>query len=100
MFNYDPLWNTMKEQGITTYALQTFFGFSRGTTDALKHNRNVTLQTIDDLGQVLGVSIDKIVEIQKAPDTEEMLQRRQAYLKSWERKTRKKMKTDEEEEKA
>ena len=57
-------------------------------------------QTIDDLGQVLGVSIDKIVEIQKAPDTEEMLQRRQAYLKSWERKTRKKMKTDEEEEKA
>jgi len=43
---YDPLWDTMKRKGISTYALIKDYSFSKGTLDALKHNRNISMRTL------------------------------------------------------
>ena len=63
MYNYDPLWFTLSEKGISTYRLINEYGISKGTLDSLKHNRNVTMNTLDTLCQILHVSIDQIVNI-------------------------------------
>ena len=48
MISYDPLWKTMKQKGLTTYALIKNFSFSRGTLDSLKQNRNISTATLND----------------------------------------------------
>lgn len=63
MIDYSPLWNTMKKKGISTYTLLKEYHFSKGTLDSLKHNRNVTIQTIHTLCQILEVDINEIVHI-------------------------------------
>lgn len=63
MISFEPLWNTMKEKRITTYQLIEDYNVSKGTLDNLKHNRNVTLQTLEDLCHILKCPIQDIVEI-------------------------------------
>ena len=46
MIVYDPLWETMRRRGITTYALIKNYSFSRGTLDSLKQNRNISTATL------------------------------------------------------
>ena len=53
MIVYDPLWETMKKKGITTYTLIKEYSFSRGTLDALKHNRNISTATLNDICNLL-----------------------------------------------
>lgn len=38
MFNYNPLWETMKTKNITQYKLIKEYNFSTGTLDALRKN--------------------------------------------------------------
>lgn len=63
MIDYSPLWETMQKKSISTYTLIKDYQFSKGTLDSLKHNRNVTLYTIDTLCQILQVPIEKVVAI-------------------------------------
>lgn len=62
LMSFDPLWETMKRKNISTYKLLHEYGFSHGTYDSLKHNRNVTLQTIDQLCQILQCRVEDIVK--------------------------------------
>lgn len=64
MIDYAPLWETMKNKNISTYKLITQYNVSKGTIDNLKHNRSVTLLTIENLCEILQVPIEKIVKIQ------------------------------------
>lgn len=63
MIDFSPLWNTLKKKNISTYRLLKEYNFSKGTLDSLKHNRSVTLNTIDTLCQILQVPIEDIVKI-------------------------------------
>lgn len=63
MFDYGPLWKTMSEKDISTYKLLKDYGFSKGTLDSLKQNRNVTMHTIDSLCQILEAPVEKIVHV-------------------------------------
>lgn len=63
MISYEPLWKTMKMKKISTYSLIKDFGISKGTLDALKHNRSVTINTIEKLCVILNVPIESIVKI-------------------------------------
>ena len=63
MYDFSPLWETLNEKGISTYMLITRHNVSKGTIDQLKHNRNVTIQTLDNLCQIARVPIDKVVRI-------------------------------------
>lgn len=63
MIDYTPLWNTMKAKNVSTYSLIRDYGFSKGTLDSLKQNRNVTLNTIETLCKILQVPIEQVVTI-------------------------------------
>lgn len=62
MISYDPLWETMKRKGISTYALIKDHSFSRGTLDSLKQNRNVSTATLNDLCNILSCRIEEVVK--------------------------------------
>ena len=61
MISYDPLWKTMKQRGLTTYALIKDFSFSRGTLDSLKQNRNISTATLNDLCKILACRVEDVL---------------------------------------
>ena len=61
MISYDPLWETMKRKGVTTYALIKNYGFSRGTLDSLKQGRNISTATLNDLCNILSCRVEEVL---------------------------------------
>lgn len=64
MITFDPLWKTLKRKGITQYMLIKDYGFSTGTLDALRKNRSITLNTLNDLCNILQCDIIDIIQYQ------------------------------------
>ena len=62
MISYEPLWVTMKQKGITTYRLIKDYSFSRGTLDSLKHNRNISTATLNDLCTILSCEVEDVIK--------------------------------------
>lgn len=62
MISYDPLWETMKRKGVTTYKLIKYYSFSRGTLDSLKQNRNISTATLNDLCTILECNVEDILK--------------------------------------
>ena len=61
MISYEPLWETMKLQGITTYTLINTHGINPRTIHNLKHNKSVTLYTLEKLCKILNCQAESIV---------------------------------------
>lgn len=61
MISYRPLWDTMRKKNITTYKLIKEHGFSRGTLDSLKHNRNISTATLDDICGILDCRVEEVL---------------------------------------
>lgn len=53
MVSYEPLWQTMKQKGMTTYALIEKHGVQSKTIYNLKHNKNITTATLETLCDIL-----------------------------------------------
>lgn len=62
MITYDRLWKTMKEKGITQYDLYTTYHMNRAQLDRLRHNKNVEVNTIDRLCNLLHCRVEEIME--------------------------------------
>lgn len=62
MVSYGPLWKTMERQHITTYALIQKHNFSSRTISNLKHNRGITVDTLEKLCKVLECTPNDILE--------------------------------------
>ncbi len=62
MIRYDRLWLTMKEKGITQYDLYTRYNINRSQINRLKHNKNVEVNTIDKLCNILHCNVEDIME--------------------------------------
>lgn len=60
MIDFSPLWNTMKERGITQYYLLQN-GIDNKTLDSLKKNKNITLLTLEKLCDIIGCTPNDIV---------------------------------------
>ncbi len=63
MISYEPLWNTLKEKGETTYTLITHHNIDRRTIYKLKHNESVTALTLEKLCSALNCSVQDIIAI-------------------------------------
>lgn len=61
MIVYSPLWETMKQKGITTYYLINKCGFSSSTISNMKHNKGISTVTINDLCNVLNCEVSDIM---------------------------------------
>ena len=62
MIKYDRLWETMKLRGITQYDLYTHYGVNNSLLDRLRHNRNIEINTIDKLCNILSCHVEDIME--------------------------------------
>jgi len=67
MYDYSPLWKTLKEKGITQYQLIKDFNISTGALNSLRQNRSVTLKTIETLCLLLDCTPNDILKIIKKP---------------------------------
>lgn len=61
MISYEPLYQTLKEKGISTYKLINEFGISRSLLDRLKHNRPISTVTLNDLCEILHCKVEDIL---------------------------------------
>lgn len=62
MINYQPLWDTMKEKNITTYILIKDYNINPRTINNLKHNKSITMDTLERLCSILKCTPNDIVE--------------------------------------
>lgn len=60
MFDYSPLWETMKQKGVTQYQLLKS-GVDNKTLDSLKKNKNITMVTLEKLCRIVGCTPNEVV---------------------------------------
>ena len=68
MIVYDPLWDTLKKKGLSTYTLRVKFQISGSTVQRLRRNMSVSTNTLDDLCHLLDCSLPEVAE--HIPDKE------------------------------
>lgn len=61
MISYAPLWKTMEQRGETTYTLIHKHGINARTISNLKHNKSITMYTLERLCQILQCQAESIV---------------------------------------
>lgn len=62
MITFEPFWETLKGKGISQYALIKRYGISTGTMDALRKNRSITLNTLNDLCNILQCEVSDVIK--------------------------------------
>lgn len=62
MIVFDRLWNTMKEKGITQYALIKKYNVSPAQITRLKRNESVSTHTVDVFCKILNCGVADIME--------------------------------------
>ena len=62
MITYDRLWKTMRLKGISQYDLYTHHNINRLQLDRLRHNKNIEVNTIDKLCNILHCKVEDIME--------------------------------------
>lgn len=62
MISYDKLWRTMKEKGVTQYALIKKYNISPAQITRLKRNESVSTHTIDTFCKILKCNVGDIMD--------------------------------------
>lgn len=65
MIVFDPFWETLKRKNISQYDLIEHYKMSRGMLDNIKHNRSITLNTLNELCNMLDCDIFDIIKYTK-----------------------------------
>lgn len=62
MISYDKLWITMKEKGISQYALIKQYHISPAQITRLKRNESVSTHTIEMFCKILSCRVEDVME--------------------------------------
>ena len=62
MITFEPLWETLKEKGISQYKLIKEYNISNGQLDRLRKNSYVSTHTLDVLCNILHCDLEDIAE--------------------------------------
>ena len=65
MISYNPLWRTMEQKNISTYALIEKYHVQSKTVYNLKHNKHITTSTLERLCEILDCAPNDIIEFLK-----------------------------------
>ncbi|MCL2753417.1 MAG: helix-turn-helix transcriptional regulator [Defluviitaleaceae bacterium] len=65
MIIFDRLWETMKEKGVSAYALREKHDIDSRTIRRLRANENVTTYTLNNLCEILDCKLEDIAEYVK-----------------------------------
>ena len=60
MFDYSPLWETMRNRGVPQYQLLKA-GIDNKTLDSLKKNKNIPIVTLEKLCRIIDCSPNDVV---------------------------------------
>lgn len=60
MIDYSPFWKTLELSDENWYTLTKNHHISHSTLSRLKHNKDVSMKTINDLCRILGCKIEDI----------------------------------------
>ena len=60
IFDYRPLWDTMRKNGVSQYQLLKG-GIDNKTLDSLKKNKNITMVTLEKLCRIVGCTPNDVV---------------------------------------
>ena len=69
MILYDKLWDTMRQRGVSQYALIKTYGVSPAQITRMKRNESVSTHTIDMFCRILDCQVSDIMEY--IPDQDE-----------------------------
>lgn len=61
IFDYAPLWDTMKRNGVSQYQLLKN-GIDNKTLDSLKKNKNITMVTLEKLCAIVNCTPNDVIE--------------------------------------
>lgn len=64
MLDYSPMWETMKQKGITQYRLLKS-GIDNKTLDAIKKGNNITMLTLEKICNILECTPNEVIRFQK-----------------------------------
>ena len=70
MISFEKLWDTMKEKGISQYALIKKYGVSPAQITRLKRNESVSTHTIEMFCEILDCRVEDIMEFKKKAETD------------------------------
>ncbi len=62
MITFEPLWETLQEKNISQYTLIKKYGFSTGTLHSIRQIRSITLNTLNDICQILQCDVNKVTK--------------------------------------
>ncbi len=65
MIDYSPLWETLAKKGISTYALEKTYGFNKNMIHNLKHNKSITMHTLDYLCKTFDCDVTDVIRYVK-----------------------------------
>lgn len=65
MISYEPLWNTLKEKGVSQYELINKYSFSDGQLSRLRANTNVSTHTLNRLCEILDCPLEEVAMYKK-----------------------------------
>ena len=65
MITYTPLWETMRDKGISQYKLIKEFNFSAGKLSRLRKNAYVSTHTIETLCKIIDCDVSDIMCYEK-----------------------------------
>lgn len=82
MINYEPLWNTMKEKGITKYQLIYHWGLSSNTLRRMSHNEAISTSTLNELCLILDCHVQDILHYVPAEHELEQVMLKKTEIKN------------------
>ena len=62
MVSYEQLWKTMEKRNISSYALIHKYGINPRTINNLRHNRGITVDTLEKLCAILNCTPNEVIE--------------------------------------
>ena len=62
MIDYTPFWKTLEKSSESWYSLTNKHHISNNTLNRLKHNKDVTTKTLNDLCRILDCQMQDIVQ--------------------------------------
>ena len=72
MIDYSQFWNTLEQSSENWYTLTNKYHISHSTLHRLKHNKDVSTKTLNDLCRILECNISDIVQYVPS-DTDQVL---------------------------
>lgn len=62
MIDYSPFWKTLEKSKDSWYSLTNKHHLSNSTLHRLKHNKDVSTKTLNDLCRILNCQIEDIIQ--------------------------------------